>query len=89
MQCHVDGAQWAWATCGWHEWFNYRFAIPLKVGSDLEDFVHLLHTSDGVQLVYVSQTIRLRRFNTLPSYSIRTDTTRHLLGSQKFLEGKL
>ena len=33
---------------------------PLLVGSDLEDFVRLLHDSCGVQFVCVCQTIRRR-----------------------------
>ena len=38
------------------------FQSPLQVGSELEDFVRLLHDSYGVKFVCVRQTIRQRSF---------------------------
>ena len=72
---------------------------PLLVGSDLEDFVRLLHDSCGVQFVCVCQTIRRRSsmsFN--ENVNILTRYLRVVLepipyalywGSQRFLEGTL
>ena len=67
------------------------FQSPLQVGSELEDFVRLLHDSYEVKFVCVCQTIRQRSFTAfnknvdlltrLPTGCLGTHPLRDLLGS--------